>query len=108
MVVNTTDVAPDDNCCIVSPAVTYDHPEIGDTYMLVFHQVILINHIPTTLVSPMQLQDIGICVNDEPKSMALNPSDDHNSIIVPSDDGGITLQIPLHIQGKQCILTQEN
>ena len=31
--------------------------------------------------------------------MALNPTDDHNSIVVPSDDGGITLCIPLHIQG---------
>ena len=31
--------------------------------------------------------------------MALNPTNDHNSVIVPSDDGSITLWIPLHIQG---------
>ena len=85
----TTDVASNDNCCIVSAVVAYDHPETGDTYMLVFNQTILIDHLPTTLVSPMQLQDIGICVNDKPKS----------SIVVPSDNGSITLQILLHIQG---------
>ena len=47
----------------------------------------------------MQLQQVGIHVNDKPKFLALNPTDDHNSIVVPSDDGGITLQIPLCIQG---------
>ena len=47
----------------------------------------------------MQLQDIGICVNGEPRLLALSPTDDHNSIVLPSDDGAITLWIPLHIQG---------
>ena len=68
--------------------------------MLIFNQAILIYHLPTTLVLLMQLQDVGICVDGKPKSMALNPTNDHNFIVVPSDNGGITLwKIPVHIQG---------
>ena len=47
----------------------------------------------------MQLHDVGIQVNDEPKSMSSKPTDDHNSIEIPDDDDGITLRIPLRIQG---------
>ena len=76
--------------------------------MLVFNQAILFNHLTATLVSPMQLQHVGIHVNDKPKFLALNPTDDHNSIVVPSDDGGITLQIPLCIQGVTTYFDSRN
>ena len=79
--------------------VAYDHPETGDTFMLAFNQAILIDKLPTNLVSHMQLHDVGIHVNDELKSMALKPTDDHNAIVIPEDDDGITLRIPLRIQG---------
>ena len=95
----TGEVSPDENCCIVSAVVAYDHPETGGTFMLVFNQAILINKLPTNLVSPMQLHDVGIRVYDEPKSMALKPIDNHNAIVIPDNDDGITLRIPLRIQG---------
>ena len=90
----TGEVLPDENCHIVSAMVAYDHPETGDTFMLVFNQAILIDKLPTNLVSPMQLHDVGICVYDEPKSMALKPTDDHNAIVIPDDDDVIALRIP--------------
>ena len=31
--------------------------------------------------------------------MALKPTDDHNAIVIPDNDDGITLRIPLRIQG---------
>ena len=95
----TGEVLPDENCHIGSAVVAYDHPETGDTFMLAFNQAILIDKLPTNLVSPMQLRDVGIRDNDKPKSMALKPTDDHNAIVIPDDDDGITLRIPLRIQG---------
>ena len=56
----TGEVLPDENCHVVSAVVAYDHPETGDTFMLAFNQAILINKLPTNLVSPMQLHDVGI------------------------------------------------
>ena len=67
--------------------------------MLVFNQAILIGKLPTNLVSPMQLHAVGIQVNDEPKSMASKPTDDHNAIVIPDNDDGISLRIPLRFQG---------
>ena len=95
----TGEISPDENCHIVSAMVAYDHPETGDTFMLVFNQAILINKLPTNLVSPMQLHDVGIQVNDEPKSMGSKPTNDYNAIVFSDDDDGITLRIPLRIQG---------
>ena len=31
--------------------------------------------------------------------MALKPTNDHNTIVIPDDDDGIALRIPLRIQG---------
>ena len=56
----TGEILPDENCHVVSAMVAYDHPETGDTLMLVFNQTILIDKLPTNLVSPMQLHDVGI------------------------------------------------
>ena len=88
----TGEILPDENCHIVSAVVANDHPETGDTFMLVFNHTILIDKLPTNLVSPMQLHDVGIPVNDKPKSMASKPTDDHSTIVIPDDDNGITLR----------------
>ena len=56
----TGEILPDENCRIVSAVVAYDHPETGHTFMLVLNQAILIDKLPTNLVSPMQLHDVGI------------------------------------------------
>ena len=79
--------------------VSYDHPETGDTFMLVFNQAILIDRLRTNLGSPMQLHDVGIQVNDEPKSITSKPTNDHNTIVITDDSDGIALRFPLKIQG---------
>jgi hypothetical protein len=56
----------------VSAVVAYDHPETGDTYMLVIHQVILVPKLKSNLLCPMQLHDFDIRVNDKPKYMVPN------------------------------------
>ena len=94
-------VAQRDSCKTVSAVMAYDHPTTGTTYYLVFNQAILIPCLKVALISPMQLRDNDVLVNDEPKSMALNPTDDHHTIIVPDPSGGDepVLRIPLWLHG---------
>ena len=66
--------------------------------MLVFNQAILIDKLLTDLVSPMQLRDVGIQVNDKPKSMAAKPTNNDNAIVIHDDNDGICIRILLRIQ----------
>ena len=69
--------------------------------MLVIHQAILIPSMAHNLLCPMQLRDHGLTMNDEPKCMALNPTDEHHAITFHSHDtpGGGPLCIPLELHG---------
>lgn len=87
-------------CRTVSAVVAYDHPETGDTYMLVFHQAILVPDLQANLLCSMQMRENDLKVNDEPKHSVAHLTDDHHAIIVPSNDGsGEALQIPLTLKG---------
>jgi ribosomal protein L31E len=84
----------------VSAIIAYIHPETGEKYMLTIHQAILIPQMKANLLSPMQLRDNDLRVNDEPKYMALNPTDDHHAIVIPGKgDDATELRIPLALQG---------
>ena len=95
------DIGERSNCRIVSVVVAYDHPALGDVYMLVIHQAILIPSMPHNLLCPMQLRDHGLTVNDEPKYMALNPTEEHHAITFCDHNmqGGGPLRIPLELHG---------
>ena len=69
--------------------------------MLVIHQATIILKMQNNLVCPMQLCDHGLAVNDEPKYMALNPTDDHDAITIHGTkmQDGEPLQIPLIFHG---------
>jgi hypothetical protein len=56
-------------CKTISAVLAYDHPTTGDTFMLVIHQAILIPSLKANLLSPMQMRDNDLRVNDEPKNM---------------------------------------
>jgi hypothetical protein len=48
----------------------------------------------------MQLRDNDLRVNDEPKYMALNPTDHHHAIVIPGkEDNATELRIPLALKG---------
>ena len=69
--------------------------------MLVIHQAILIPDMPNSLLCPIQLQDHGLAMNDEPKYMALIPMDDHHAITFHDHNTqrGEPLRIPLELHG---------
>jgi hypothetical protein len=93
------DIGPTPNCRTVSAVVAYDHPGTGEVYMLVIHQAILIEQMTTNLLSPMQMRDNDLHVNDEPKFMVLNPTENHHAIHAPALTNKDELRIPLSIQG---------
>ena len=85
----------------MTAVIAYDHPETGEAYMLVIHQAILVPGMKANLLSSMQLRDNDLQVNDEPKCMALTPTEDYHAIWIPdveNDDGG-GLRIPLSLKG---------
>lgn len=92
-------VAQRDGCKTVTAELAYDHPKTGVTYFLMFHQAILIPCMKVRLISPMQLRDNDIFVNDEPKSMALTPTNDHHCINIPEGGDSEGLKIPLSLHG---------
>jgi hypothetical protein len=78
-------VSEKDHCRMVSGVVAYVDPTTGDAYMLVIHQAIEIPSIKVDLLSPMQMRDNDLHVNDKPKHMALSPTEDHHCIRIELD-----------------------
>ena len=88
------------DCRTVTAVIAYDHPETGETFMLVINQAILILCMKANLLGMMQLCDNDLRVNDKLKCMALTPMDDTHVVIVPppvKDDD--PLHIPLSLKG---------
>ena len=61
-------------CRTVSAVIVYDHPESGDTYMLLLHQAILIPQMENNILCPLQMRYNDVRMNDNPKFMDLTPS----------------------------------
>jgi len=91
-------VAQATDCRIVSAVVAYDCPQSGDVFMVTIHQAILIPSLKTNLLCSMQMRDNDVRVNDEPKFMVPNPTDEHHAITVPcyQDTDGLTIPLSLH------------
>jgi len=87
------------NARTVTGVVGYNDPGTGEQYMLVIHQAILVPKMTANLLGLMQVRDNGVQVNDEPKSMVLNPTEDHHCILIPASGGRGQLRIPLMIKG---------
>jgi hypothetical protein len=85
-------------CKTVDAVVAYDHQ--GEVYYLFIKQALLIPNVESILLSPMQLRDNGIRVNDEPKFMVPTPKQYHHSIAIPPNGSREEeLVIPLSLAG---------
>jgi hypothetical protein len=98
-------VAQRDSCKTVTGVMAYDHPTTGVTYFLTFHQAILIPCMKVSLISPMQMRDNDLSMNDEPKSMALTPTDDHHCVTILQKEDVDGLKIPLSLHGVTSYFT---
>ena len=86
-------------CKTVSAVVAYDHPASGITYYLLIHQCICVTQLDEILLCPNQMRDNGIKVNDEPKYLTSQPTDQHHAITIPASDIHEELVIPLTLTG---------
>lgn len=71
-----------------SAAVAYDDPETGESQMIVINQAVHIPHLQHNLLSTFQMRVNDAKTNDEPKSIADNPTDDTHALATPDGDGG--------------------
>ena len=85
------------NCQIVSAAVAYGCPMTGEVFIIGIHQAILIDHLHSNLLCPMQMRMYDVKVNDITKYLTDNPTDQTHSIFM--HEKGETLLIPLHLHG---------
>lgn len=83
----------------VSAALAYDHPVSGEVVILMLHQAIHIEHLDHNLLSPMQLRLNDVKVNDVPKFLTEQPTDETHAIVVAGDDLDDILLIPLSLEG---------
>ena len=85
-------------CQTVTAVVAYDGFD-SKTYYLHFHQALLIPDLTNNLLCPMQMRDIGIRVNDEPKHTVTNPTEYHHAITIPATSDRNELILPLSMEG---------
>ena len=70
----------------MSVVIGYDHPITGQTYHLVNHQSISIPQLEHHLLSPIQARVNDVTINEIPKFLASNLTNDTHSIIVTDPD----------------------
>ena len=88
---------------IVTVAVAYDDPTTSHAHVMFFHQVLHMPNMDTHLVSPFQLRDHGVLVNDVPL-LHVDPdnrNDSHHTIYIPTAD----VTLPLSLRGTMSGLT---
>ena len=83
----------------VSAAVKYTHPVTGKRYILVFHQVIHHPELEHHLLCPMQMRMQGIGIDETPKFLAKDPTDETFAVTVPLENDDESLIIPLGLRG---------
>ena len=84
----------------VSGVLAYDNPHSGETYHLVIHQAIHIPHLDHHLLCPMQCRVNDVTVNDLPKFLATDPTENTHALTLPDPDFPTrTITLPLKLRG---------
>ena len=81
---------------IVATDLAYDEPDTGQVTILIGHQWVSIKKIEKNLLCPMQILMNDVIVNDQPKSLTDNMTEEDHAIISPGND---RYRIPLYLQG---------
>ncbi len=81
---------------ICTCAVAYDDPSTGHTYILFFHQSLVIDTIRPHLINPFQIRDCGVTINATPlQHVGTKRSVSNHTILFQDPD----LVIPLTLRG---------
>ena len=92
-------------CPTISGSISYDHPKIGQVYMLIYHQAIHFLRLTIHLMLLMQSQMAGFRINELSKFLAGEPDENTHSRIV-NDPLNLNepLVIPLALKGVNSYL----
>ena len=82
---------------ILSGAFLYTH-YTGTQYILVVHQAIYLENMKHSLLCPMQVRENDIILNEHPKSMTENPTNDTHALSGVTDTNEL-VRIPFLIRG---------
>ena len=66
----------------VSAAVAYESPTTGEVFIIEVHQAILIDHLHNNILCPMQTRMYDVKVNDIPKYLTDNTTDQTYSLVM--------------------------
>ena len=88
----------------ISGVLGYDHPYDGTRYHLVIHQAVSIPRMDHHLFNPMQARVNGVEVNDVPRFLTINPTDETYSIVA-QDEYGERVCLPFSLNGVVSYLT---
>ena len=83
---------------IVGAAYAYDDPITDQTFLLYFHQAILVKSLEHPLLCPMQARYNDIIVSECPKHLMQQPSNYHHALMT-NDMEGHQVIIPLSLHG---------
>ena len=98
---------PGSNKKIVSVSYAYDDPTTGEVWQLVVNQAIYAPTMPNSLLCPMQMRMNDVVINECPRCVATDPTDDTHTIRARGMDGTIT-RIPLTVKGvTSCVLIRK-
>jgi len=83
---------------VVSGCFAYDDQDTGRVVLLIVHQGLSIPHLEYSLISPFQMRENDVVVNDRPKFQTRSPTEEDHTIIVSRDDM-TKFRIPLMLRG---------
>jgi hypothetical protein len=66
---------------IVKAAIAYDDPKSGETYLLLIHQSLHFEEMDHCFVCPMQLRLNDVAINERPKFLTTDRTDNDHAII---------------------------
>ncbi len=89
----------------VSGVVAYDDPQTGRTLHLIINQAIHIPHLDHHLLCPMQCHVNDVAVNDLPKFLAANPTDQTHALTITDPNNPLQpVILPLTLRGVTLLL----
>jgi hypothetical protein len=97
------------NVPIVQAGTAYDHPESGESYILILNQALYLgDQFPIMFLNPNQARANQIIVDDIPRCLVPDPKTATHSIYFPDDN----IRIPLELNGiisrlTTCLPTQK-
>jgi hypothetical protein len=85
--------------------VTYDDPQTGRTLHLVIHQAIHIPHLDHHLLCPMQCCVNDVIINNLPKFLASDPTDQTHALTIKDPNNPLQpVILPLILRGVTLLL----